>query len=155
MRERGFGRETVIRTAGITYRQLDYWARIGFITPSVVEAHGSGSKREYSFTDLVQLRTVKKLLDAGVTLQKIRKAFDYVQFDLRRPLEEITLASDGRTIYACTSPTEVVDLLSGGQGVFAIAIQKVYEELQGEIAEFKRPAAEEQPAGVATEAHGG
>lgn len=155
MPEAGFGRETVMRTTGITYRQLDYWARTGLLTPSVADARGSGSQRKYAFTDIVQLKAIKNLLDAGVTLPKIRKALDYVRHELRRPLQDVTLVSDGKTIYACTSPNEIVDLLAGGQAVFAIAMGKVYEEMQGTIAEFRRPSTGEEHAEEPPEAHGG
>lgn len=152
--ESGVRGPTVCRTVGITYRQLDYWTRTKLVVPSVRDAEGSGSQRLYSFTDVVQLRVIKKLLDAGVTLPKIRKAITFLRTELKRPLEEVLLVSDGKTIHACISPDEVVDLLAGGQGVFAIAIGKVYEELQGSIAEFRKPAAE-QSAEAASEARGG
>jgi DNA-binding transcriptional MerR regulator len=124
---------------GISYRQLDYWARTELVTPSVRDADGSGSQRMYSFNDVVQLRVIKKLIDAGVSLPKIRRAVDFLRDELKMPIEDVTLVSDGKTIHACLSPNEVVDLLAGGQGVFAIAVGKVYEELQGSIAQFKKP----------------
>jgi DNA-binding transcriptional MerR regulator len=138
--ETGFRGPTVCRTVGITYRQLDYWARTGLVTPSVRDAEGSGSQRLYSFTDVVHLKIIKNLLEAGISLQQIRRAVEYLRTELKRPLEDVTLLSDGTTIYAATSPDEVVDLLAGGQGVFAIAVGRVYEDLQGTIAEFRRPA---------------
>jgi DNA-binding transcriptional MerR regulator len=136
--ETGFRGPVVCKTVGITYRQLDYWARTGLLTPSVRDADGSGSQRLYSFTDVVHLKIIKNLLAAGISLQQIRKAIDYLRSELKRPLEDVTLLSDGRSIYACTSPDEVVDLLAGGQGVFAIAVGKVYEEVQGTITEIRR-----------------
>jgi DNA-binding transcriptional MerR regulator len=154
--EAGFRGPTVCRTVGISYRQLDYWARTELVTPSVRDADGSGSQRMYSFNDVVQLRVIKKLLDAGVSLPKIRRAVDYLRDELKMPIEDVTLVSDGKTIHACISANEVVDLLAGGQGVFAIAVGKVYEELQGRVREF--PAREQgKRAGDedTTEAHGG
>lgn len=144
----GFRGPTVCRAVGITYRQLDYWARTGLVTPSVRDAGGSGTQRLYAFSDVVHLRIVKRLLDAGISLQQIRKAIDFMKNELRKPLTEVTLISDGRTIYACTSPDEVVDLLAQGQGVFGIAVGKVYEELQGTIAELRaaRPDTQKAPA---------
>jgi DNA-binding transcriptional MerR regulator len=153
--ETGFRGPTVCRTVGISYRQLDYWARTELVTPSVRDADGSGSQRMYSFNDVVQLRVLKKLLDAGVSLPKIRRAVDYLRDELQLPIEDVTLVSDGKTIHACLSANEVVDLLSGGQGVFAIAVGKVYEELQGSIREF--PALEQEKRANnddTTEAHG-
>jgi DNA-binding transcriptional MerR regulator len=155
--EQGFGRDEVMRAAGISYRQLDYWARTKLLVPSVLDARGSGSKREYSFADIVKARTVKKLLDAGVSLPKIRKAIDFVRNEMGRPLEEVTIVSNGRNVYARTSPNEIVDLLRGGQAVFAIAVDAVYQEMQGTVAEFKRRTAELERAEApeASEAHGG
>jgi DNA-binding transcriptional MerR regulator len=153
--ESGFRGPTVCRTVGISYRQLDYWARTELVTPSIRDADGSGSQRMYSFNDVVQLRVIKKLLDAGVSLLKIRRAVDYLRDELKMPIEDVTLVSDGKTIHACLSPNEVVDLLAGGQGVFAIAVGKVYEELQGSIAEFKKPQQRKSELDDTTEAHSG
>jgi DNA-binding transcriptional MerR regulator len=132
----------VCRTVGITYRQLDYWARTGLVEPSIQPADGSGSQRLYSFADVVHLKIIRKLLEAGVSLQQIRKAIEFLRTDLNQPLANVTLVSDGHTIYACRSKDEVVDLLAGGQGVFGIAVGKVYEELQGTIAELNVGQAE-------------
>jgi len=145
-----------MRSAGITYRQLDYWARTALVTPSIKDAQGSGSQRLYSFTDIVQLRMIKKLLDAGVSLPKIRKAVDYLRNELRRPLQDVVLVSDGKTINACISRDEVIDLLAGGQGVFAIAVGKVVEEMQGSIATLPLPETghEEGTTHARDEAHG-
>jgi DNA-binding transcriptional MerR regulator len=120
---------------GITYRQLDYWARTDLLKPSLQTATGSGSQRLYSFGDIVQLRVVKRLLDAGMSLKKIRQAMDLLreQLQSRTPLEEVTLLSDGATIFAAHSADEVVDVFRRGQGVFGIAVGPVQQELEGEI----------------------
>jgi DNA-binding transcriptional MerR regulator len=153
--ESGFRGPTVCRTVGISYRQLDYWARTGLVTPSVRDADGSGSQRMYSFNDVVQLRVIKKLLDAGISLPKIRRAVDFLREELNLPIEDVTLVSDGKSIHACISPSEVIDLLAGGQGVFAIAVGKVYEELQGQVAEFKKPSDGKRSLEGSSEARGG
>src|ERR1044071_4976313 len=132
----GFRGPIVCRTVGITYRQLDYWARTGLVEPSIKPAEGSGSQRLYSFADVVHLKIIKKLLDAGVSLQQVRNAIDCLRHALKQPLGDVTLVSDGVKIYACRSRDEVIDLLGGGQGVFGIAVGKVFEELQGSIAEL-------------------
>lgn len=132
----GFRGPTVCKTVGITYRQLDYWARTGLVEPSIKSAEGSGSQRLYSFADVVHLKIIKNLLDAGVSLQQTRKAIDYLRTELKQPLEDVTLLSDGTTIFACRSKDEVIDLLAQGQGVFGIAVGRVYEELQGQVAEL-------------------
>ena len=132
---RGYRAPQVCNIVGITYRQLDYWARTGLLRPSLAEAHGSGSQRLYSFGDIVQLRVVKRLLDAGMSLKKIRSAMDILRGELvsDQPLADVTLLSDGITIYAAHSADEVVDVFRRGQGVFGIAVGPVQAELEGEI----------------------
>jgi len=122
--------------AGITYRQLDYWARTGFIEPSVRPASGSGSARLYGFRDILVLRVVKRLLDTGISLQQIRAAVTFLREHGAADLAKVTLMSDGVSVYECTSPDEVVDLLQGGQGVFGIALGKVWREVEGSLAEL-------------------
>lgn len=120
--------------AGISYRQLDYWARTELVTPSIQSAAGSGSQRLYSFTDMLVLKIVKKLLDAGVSLQNIRTAVDHLSSRGIADLSSITLMSDGASIYECTSPEDVIDLVRGGQGVFGIAIGQIWQDMAGELA---------------------
>lgn len=131
----GYRAPQVCNLVGITYRQLDYWARTGLITPSVQEAHGSGSQRLYSFTDVVQLKVIKNLLDAGMSLKKIRSAVEILRSEMAsdQPLADVTLLSDGQTIYAAHSDEEVVDVLRRGQGVFSIAIGPVQDQVSGAI----------------------
>lgn len=131
----GYRAPQVCSLVGITYRQLDYWARTGLITPSVQTAQGSGTQRRYSFTDIVQLKVVKRLLDAGMSLNKIRSAMTILREQLasNNPLNDVTLLSDGATIFAAHSADEVVDVFQRGQGVFGIAVGPVQEELEGEI----------------------
>lgn len=122
--------------AGITYRQLDYWARTGLIQPSVRTAQGSGSQRLYSFRDILVLKVIKRLLDTGVSLQNIRAAVDHLRDRGVDDLAEITLMSDGASVYECTSEEEVIDLVRGGQGVFGIAVGRVWREVEGSLAEL-------------------
>ncbi len=122
--------------AGITYRQLDYWARTGLVVPSIRSAKGSGSQRLYSFKDILVLKIVKRLLDTGISLQNIRVAVNHLRSRGVGDLARITLFSDGVTVYECTSAEEVVDLLQGGQGVFGIAVSGAMRELTGTIADF-------------------
>ena len=137
MQEQGYRVPEVCRIVGISYRQLDYWARTGLVTPSVRDAGGSGTQRLYSFPDLVQLKVIKKLLDAGVSLQRIRKAVGYLR-EMRQPAQGVTLMSDGPRIYAVESPEAIIDLLSRGQGVFAIALDKVWTDLEGSVEKARR-----------------
>lgn len=130
----GYRGATACSAAGITYRQLDYWARTGLVEPSIRTAAGSGSARLYGFRDILVLKIVKRLLDAGVSLQNIRTAVDHLRSRGVTELERITLMSDGASIYECASPGEIVDLLAGGQGVFGIAVGKVWHEVEGSLA---------------------
>ncbi|WP_154676765.1 MerR family transcriptional regulator [Parafrankia discariae] len=132
----GYRGPTACSAAGITYRQLDYWARTGLVVPSVRGASGSGSQRLYSFRDVLVLRVVRKLLEAGVSLQNIRAAVDHLRTRGVADLAHLTLISDGSTVYECTSDDEVIDLVRGGQGVFAIAVGRALEDMRGQLAEL-------------------
>ena len=140
MAEQGYRVPEVCKLVGISYRQLDYWARTGLVTPSIQDAHGSGSQRLYSFQDLVTLRVIKKLLDTGVSLQRVRKAVDHLKSMKRKP-HGVTLMSDGRGVYEAHSPEAVIDLLRKGQGVFAIALDQVWTDLETTVAKRGRAAA--------------
>jgi len=131
----------VAKIVGISYRQLDYWARTGLVHPSVRDAGGSGTQREYSFQDIILLKTIKNLLDTGVNLQRIRKAIGYLRDYLKRSPSGLTLLSDGNKIYACESPDEVMDVLQRGQGVFGIAVDKVVRDVEGSVRKTARAAA--------------
>jgi DNA-binding transcriptional MerR regulator len=132
----GYRGPTACAAAGITYRQLDYWARTDLVVPSIRSASGSGSQRLYSFKDILVLKVVKRLLDTGVSLQNIRAAVDALRARGVEDLARITLLSDGTTVYECTSSEEVVDLLRGGQGVFGIAVSGALRELVGSLAQL-------------------
>ena len=132
----GYRGPTACRAAGITYRQLDYWARTGLVEPSVRSATGSGTQRLYGFRDILVLKVVKRLLDTGVSLQQIRVAIQALRQRGVEDLAQITLMSDGASVYECTSADEVIDLLQGGQGVFGIAIGGVWREIEGSLAEL-------------------
>jgi DNA-binding transcriptional MerR regulator len=132
----GFRGPVACAAAGITYRQLDYWARTGLVEPSVRPAAGSGSQRLYGFRDILVLKVVKRLLDTGISLQQIRAAVTHLRERGSADLAEVTLMSDGVSVYECTSADEVVDLLQGGQGVFGIALGRVWQEVEGSLAEL-------------------
>jgi DNA-binding transcriptional MerR regulator len=130
----GFRGPTACAAAGVTYRQLDYWARTGLVEPSVRGAAGSGTQRLYSFRDVLLLKIIKRLLDAGVSLQQIRTAIEHLRERGTEDLTRVTLMSDGASVYECRSAEEVIDLLQGGQGVFGIAIGGVWREIEGSLA---------------------
>ncbi len=132
----GFRGPTACSAAGITYRQLDYWARTGLVEPTVRSATGSGTQRLYSFKDILLLKIIKRLLDAGVSLQQIRIAIDHLRIRGTDDLTQVTLMSDGASVYECRSADEVIDLLQGGQGVFGIAIGGVWKEIEGSLHEL-------------------
>jgi DNA-binding transcriptional MerR regulator len=140
----GYRGPTACAAAGITYRQLDYWARTALVEPSVRAAHGSGSQRLYSFRDICVLKVVKRLLDTGISLQQIRTAVLHLRDRGADDLARLTLMSDGVSVYECTSTDEVVDLLAGGQGVFGIALGRIWREVDGTLAEL--PAERAQKA---------
>ncbi|WP_123304749.1 MerR family transcriptional regulator [Bogoriella caseilytica] len=132
----GYRGPTACSAAGITYRQLDYWARTGLVEPTIRGASGSGTQRLYSFRDILVLKVVKRLLDTGVSLQQIRAAITSLKERGVDDLAGITLMSDGASVYECTSADEVIDLVQGGQGVFGIAVGRVWREVEGSLAEL-------------------
>ena len=132
----GYRGPVACAAAGISYRQLDYWARTGLVEPSVRAASGSGSLRLYSFRDILVLKVVKRLLDTGISLQQIRSAVAHLRGRGTRDLAGLTLMSDGVSVYECTSSDEVVDLLQGGQGVFGIALGRIWQEVDGSLSEL-------------------
>ena len=138
----GYRGPTACAAAGITYRQLDYWARTALVEPSVRAAHGSGSQRLYSFRDILVLKVVKRLLDTGISLQQIRAAVNHLRDRGTSDLARVTLMSDGVSVYECASADEVVDLLAGGQGVFGIALGRIWQEVDGTLAELPSEQAE-------------
>ncbi len=142
----GYRGPVACSAAGITYRQLDYWARTGLVEPTVRPALGSGTQRLYGFRDILVLKVVKRLLDTGVSLQNIRTAVAHLRERGVDDLANLTLMSDGASVYECTSADEVIDLVRGGQGVFGIAVGRVWREVEGTLAalpsERPEPAAE-------------
>ena len=151
----GYRAPQVCNLVDITYRQLDYWARTGLIMPSVQAAKGSGSQRLYDFGDIVQLKVVKKLLDAGMSLNKIRTAMDILREQLQseNPLTDVTLLSDGATIYAAHSANEVFDVFQRGQGVFGIAVGPLEKALVGEMHRLFPGTVSDEDAAETAEAH--
>ncbi len=137
----GYRAPHVCKLVGITYRQLDYWARTDLLQPSLRAAEGSGTQRLYSFSDLVQLRMIKGLLDAGLHLNRIRQAVDWLrEQEIDQPLTEANLVSDGSTILASFdregTQEYLMDALQRGQGVFAIAVGQIQRDLEGELLDF-------------------
>ena len=144
----GYRGPTACSAAGITYRQLDYWARTGLVEPSVRGATGSGTQRLYGFRDILVLKVVKRLLDSGVSLQQIRVAVSHLRERGVEDLAQITLMSDGASVYQCTSAEEIIDLVQGGQGVFGIAVGHVWREVEGVLSSLPSERAEDDTSPV-------
>lgn len=126
--EGAFRTPTACRLTGTSYRQLDYWAQTRLVPPSIRRANGSGSFRLYSFADLVNLKLVKNLIDAGISLQRVREAVDFSRARFGE-LGSLTIVSDGVSLYATESPDELYDLMRGGRGIFGISTRPIIEEL--------------------------
>ena len=141
----GFRGPVACSAAGITYRQLDYWARTGLVVPEIRPAGGSGTQRLYSFRDILMLKVIKRLIDAGISLQQIRIAIDHLRSRGVQDLTQVTLMSDGVSVYECTSDNEVIDLLKGGHGMFAIAMGGVWRDIEGTLSELPTERADEAP----------
>ena len=125
----GFRGPVAHRVAGITYRQLDYWARTGLVVPEIRGASGSGTQRLYSFRDILLLRVVKRFLDVGISLQQIRIAIEHLRARGVEDLTELTLVSDGFSVYECTTA-------NGGQGMFLISVSSVWQEIEGTLGDL-------------------
>jgi DNA-binding transcriptional MerR regulator len=143
----GYRGPQVCKLVGITYRQLDYWARTGLLRPSITDAKGSGTQRRYSYGDVIELKVIKQLLDAGLKLQQARQAVECLRGDLGVDLASAQLVLAGSRSVLAHSNGEVVDLLAGGQGVFnVLALSGVVEELDAAIVEIGAPAPTRRPA---------
>ncbi len=145
--EDGFRGAQVCSLVGITYRQLDYWARTGLLRPSITDATGSGSQRRYSYGDVLELKVIKRLLDAGLKLQQARQAVECLRGDLGADLASSQLVLVGSRSVLAQSDGEVVDLLAGGQGVFNILpLSGVVSELEAAIVEIADSTPAPRPA---------
>ncbi len=137
-----FNSKTAAKLAGLSFRRIDYWDRTHFIKPSIQEASGRGTVRLYSFNDIVQLRVAKALLDSGLSLQKIRKAINYLKKnmpEIKKPLSELKFLTDGESIFVITkNKKEIIDTLKNGQVVFSIALGEILEALKGEVINLQK-----------------
>jgi DNA-binding transcriptional MerR regulator len=132
MTEQGFRGPQVCKIVGITYRQLDYWARTDLVRPSVMDANGSGTQRLYSFRDLLELKVIKQMLDAGISLQSARKAVESLR-GFRKDLASARIVIQGASVVLAETDAQVMDLLRGGQGVLSVVLD--VEPLQQRITE--------------------
>lgn len=146
----GYRSTQVCRLVGITYRQLDHWARTGLVVPSLRQAHGSGTQRLYSFQDIVELRVIKQMLDAGLSHQRVREVVDQLRRSGRRLGELTVVATEGR-VYAVEDTETVIDLIRQGQTVFSFALGPIVEQLTGEITAFPAEAARVEAQAAASD----
>ncbi len=134
---RGFSGKRTAEVVGITYRQLDYWARTDLIRPSLAEATGSGSRRQYSYNDLLELKVIKSLLDSGIRLEQVRKVFAYLRDNLGADVSTANLVIDGSTSVLVHTGEELIDLLQNGQGVLnVLPLAVVKEEVDAAIVDL-------------------
>lgn len=139
--EAGYRGPQVCQIVGITYRQLDYWARTGLLVPSITEAKGSGTQRRYSYRDLLELKVIKQLLDAGLSLTSARKAIEVLRSDEGTDVSTANLLINGAGSVLARSGEEIIDILRGGQGVLNIVpMAGVVSELDAAIFELRKPA---------------
>ncbi len=140
--ELGYSGTATAKVVGISYRQLDYWARTDLIRPSLSDATGSGSRRSYSYNDLLELKTIKKLLDAGIKLEQVRKVFEYLRQHVTTDIAAAHIVIDGGSVMLCDGDA-LVDVLKNGQGVLnVLSIGGVREELEADLAPLATEATE-------------
>ena len=136
----GYSAKLTKDVVGITYRQLDYWARTDLIVPSLAAAAGSGSRRQYSYDDLVRLKVIKRLLDNGIKLEKVRAIFDYIRNELGEDISSANLVIDGANAAIVRSQDELIDALQRGQGV--LPLSNIGREVDAAIVELHPAVAE-------------
>ncbi|MFY4659512.1 MerR family transcriptional regulator [Scardovia wiggsiae] len=130
---KGYKGPVAAEVAGITYRQLDYWARKKIVEPSITPSHGSGSRRLYSFRDVVILSVSKHLLDAGVNLQNVNKAITFLMAYSLTDLEHMMIVCDGESVMQCTDNHQMLDVMSSGQAVFGVSVAAIWHKVENDL----------------------
>ena len=134
----GFRGPQVCSIVGITYRQLDYWARTDLLRPSLADAKGSGSQRRYSYQDLVELKVIKQLIDAGIALKAARTAVEYLRLHLGEDVGSARLVLSGDNPLLVRSDGQLIDLLRHGQGVLnVVPLEGLVQQLDAAIVQFR------------------
>ena len=152
-KEQGYSGDEARKIVGITYRQLDYWARTELIRPSLSDASGSGTRRRYSYRDLLKLKAVKALIDAGIRLALIRRVFEFLEEKLDEDVVQVNLVIQGSSVMVQRGEEEIIDLLHNGQGVLNILpMAGVKEDLDAKIVELF-PGADETSVGIEDDGH--
>ena len=133
MGAQGFSGTRAAAIVGISYRQLDYWARTDLVRPSLADANGSGSRRQYSYRDLLELRVIKSLLDAGIKLENVRSAFEYLRQHVDSDIAAAHLVISGSDVLLCDGD-QLIDVMKRGQGVLnVLAIGGLKEGLDQQL----------------------
>jgi DNA-binding transcriptional MerR regulator len=136
--DEGWSGAKTAEIAGITYRQLDYWARTDLIRPSLVDANGSGSRRRYSYKNLLELKIIKRLLDAGIRLEQVREVFAYLREQVGEDVTSANLVIDGHSVVLARDDGELIDLVRKGQGVLNIlSLANVKEEVDAHLSDLR------------------
>jgi DNA-binding transcriptional MerR regulator len=136
--DEGYSGQKAAEIVGITYRQLDYWARTNLVRPSLADAKGSGSRRRYSYRDLLELKAIKRLLDAGIKLEVVRDVFGYLRDNLGADITQANLVIQGTKSVVIQTDGELIDLVKQGQGVLNILpLGAVKQELDARILELR------------------
>ena len=148
--KRGYRGTVASKVAGITYRQLDYWARKQIVEPSITPSHGSGSRRLYSFKDVVILAVSKKLLDAGVNLQNVTAALGFLTQRSTDQLANVTIMCDGQNVHECTTSEQMLELLQSGKAVFAVSVGSLWHQIETALEQEEYVDLEAKPLTIAT-----
>jgi DNA-binding transcriptional MerR regulator len=151
-----FSGKRTAEIVGITYRQLDYWARTDLVRPSLADANGSGSRRRYSYKDLLELKVIKTLLDAGIRLESVREVFSFMREQLGEDVASANLVIHGSTSVLTRSGEELIDLVRKGQGVLnVLPLAGIKDEVDAKIVEFQPARPVVEPAATVDEVDGG
>ncbi len=142
-----FSSPQTIEIVGITYRQLDYWTRTGLVVSTAQEAVGSGSRRRYSYNDLLELKLIKRLLDEGIALQRVREVFDYLRDELGENVASADLVINGNQSLLVRTDEQILDALRQGQGALYLRMEGLIEEVDAAVQEL--PIEEAQPVDTA------
>lgn len=133
MSDEGYSGTKTAAIVGITYRQLDYWTRTGLVRPSLTDAAGSGSRREYSYRDLLELRVIKNLIDAGIKLESVREVFSYLREHVTSDIASAHIVISGSNVVLCDGD-QLIDVVKKGQGVLnVLAIATVKDEVDFQL----------------------
>ena len=137
MSEQGFSGRRTAEIVGITYRQLDYWARTDLVRPTLADANGSGTRRQYSYRDLLELKVIKSLLDAGIKLESVREVFKFLRENLGEDIASANLVIDGGAVMVCAGD-ELIDAIRRGQGVLnVLPLEGIKKGLDAAIVELR------------------